>query len=112
MRRTQPHIECHANMNHGKRSQIRAAKEGLVAGVFDMFVGWDYRLTPDVPVTVCWAEFKGYTAAGRAGKLSQDQIDWGNGQHARGFPVACFFSAQSCINWLRDIGAPLRGTVL
>lgn len=111
MRRTQPHIECHANMNHGKRSQIRAAKEGLVAGVFDMTVAWDYRLTPDVPVSVAWPEFKGYTAAGRAGKLSQDQIDWGNAMASRGFPVACFFSAKSCIDWLREIGAPIRGKV-
>jgi len=108
MRKTQPHIECHANMNHGKRNQIYAAKEGLKAGVFDMFVGWDYRLTPQVPVTSVFVEFKGYSKAGQAGKLSQDQIDWGNAMAAKGFPVACFFSAKSVIAWLEQLGAPLR----
>ena len=111
MRRTQPHIEVHANMNHGQRSQIRAKREGLKAGVFDITVAWDHRLTPDVATTVCWPEFKGYDKNGRPGKLSQAQIDWGNAMHAKGFPVACFFSAKSCIDWLRSVGAPIRGRV-
>lgn len=112
MRRTQPHIEVHANMNHGQRGQIKARREGIKAGVFDMFIGWDYRLTPGVPVTACWAEFKGYEAkSGRPGKLSIAQIEWGNAMQAKGFPVACFFSAKSCIEWLREIGAPIRGRI-
>lgn len=111
MRRTQPHIEVHANMNHGQRSQLRAVREGLKAGVFDITVAWSRDLTPDVPVTVCWPEFKGYDKNGRAGSLSRAQIDWGNAMHRRGFPVACFFSGKSCIDWLRSIGAPIRGIV-
>lgn len=111
MRRTQPHIEVHANMNHGKRSQVHAMREGMKAGVFDLLVAWDHRLTPDVQCSVSWCEFKGYSKAGRAGSLSRDQIDWGNAMHKRGFPVACFFSAKSCIDWLKEIGAPIRGRV-
>lgn len=111
MRRTQPHIEVHANMNHGARSQLRGVREGMKPGVFDITVAWDARETPDVPVTVVWCEYKGYSSAGRPGKLSAAQIDWGNAMHRKGFPVACFFSAKSCIDWLRAIGAPIRGKV-
>lgn len=111
MRRTQPHIEVHANMNHGARSQTRAVKEGLKPGVFDIFVGWDRELTPDVPVTATWCEYKGYSKDGRPGRLSQVQIDWGNAMAAKGFPVACFFSARSCVDWLISIGAPIRGRI-
>ena len=111
MRRTQPHIEVHANMNHGRRSQTRAKREGMKAGVFDVTVAWDYRLTPGAPVSVAWVEFKGYeTASKRPGKLQPSQIDWGNAMLDKGFAVACFFSAKSCIEWLRKIGCPLRGT--
>ena len=110
MRRTQPHIEVHANMNHGRRSQTRAKREGMKAGVFDITVAWDYRLTPDLPVSTAWCEFKGYEAKSkRPGTLSQSQADWGNAMQDKGFPVACFFSAKSCIAWLREIGCPLRG---
>lgn len=112
MKRTQPHIEVHANMNHGKRSQTRAVREGMKPGVFDITVAWDYRLTPGVPVTTSWIEFKGYEGASkRPGTLRPSQVDWGNSMHRKGFPVACFFSAKSCIEWLREIGAPIRGTV-
>lgn len=112
MRRTQPHIEVHANPNAAKRgykAQAQARKEGLKAGVFDLTVAWDYReSTIDCPVSVCWPEFKGYDASGKAGKLTPQQIDWGNAMHKRGLPVACFFSAKSVIAWLKELGAPIR----
>lgn len=115
MRRTQPHIEVHANPNAGKRgpkAQRQAKTEGLKPGVFDITVAWDHRLsTIDAPVTVAWPEFKGYDSSGRAGKLTPAQIEWGNSMHDRGFPVACFFSAKSVIEWLRSLGAPIRGAV-
>lgn len=112
MKRTQPHIEVHANPNAAKRgfkAQAQARKEGLKAGVFDVTVAWDYReSTIDSPVSVAWPEFKGYNSAGQPGKLTDEQIRWGNAMHAKGFPVACFFSAKSVIAWLRELGAPIR----
>jgi len=116
MQQVNPHIEVHANPNAAKRgfkAQAQAKKEGLKAGVFDLLVAWDYRLsTKDVAVTVAWPEFKGYDAAGRAGKLTQPQIVWGNAMMKRGFPVACFFSAKSVIAWLIELGAPIRASQL
>ena len=116
MRRTQPHVEVHANANAGKRgpkAQNQAKKEGLKAGVFDLTVAWDLRdsTLPNCAVSIAFPEFKGYTAAGRPGSLTPSQIDWGNAMHAKGFPVASFFSAQSCIKWLAELGCPLRGKV-
>lgn len=112
MKRTQPHIEVHANVNAAKRgfkAQAQAKKEGLKAGVFDITVAWDLRdSTKDVPCSVAWPEFKGYDASGKAGKLTPHQIAWGNAMHTKGFPVACFFSAKSVIEWLRGLGCPLR----
>ena len=117
MRQTQPHIEVHANPNAAKRgfkAQAQAKKEGLKAGVFDITVAWDYRdsTIEDCRCSVAWPEFKGYDAAGRAGKLTDSQIAWGNAMHARGLPVACFFSAKSVIAWLKELGAPIRAAAL
>lgn len=115
MRRTQPHIEVYANANAGKRgfkAQRQVKQEGLKAGVFDITVAWDHRKsTRPCPVSVAWPEFKGYTADGRAGKLEQAQIEWGNAMLAKGFPVACFFSAKSVVAWLRSLGAPIIGSI-
>lgn len=117
MRRTQPHIEVHANPNAAKRgvkAQAQVRKEGLKAGVFDITVAWDYREStiPDCAVSVAWPEFKGYDSRGRAGKLTPQQIAWGNAMHRKGFPVACFFSAKSVVEWLQAIGAPIRKATL
>jgi hypothetical protein len=114
MRKSNPHIEIHANMNHGKRGQFamnQAHAEGLKPGVFDITVAWDVADAADDRPTVAWCEYKGYERSGRAGKLSQIQIDWGNAMHRKGFSVACFFSAWSCIEWLRSLGCPIRGKV-
>ncbi len=114
MKKNAPGIEVHANPNAGKRgfkAQATAKKEGIKAGVFDVTVAWDIRHStiPDARCSVAWPEFKGYDAAGRAGALSKPQIEWGNAMFARGFPVACFFSARSCVAWLRSLGAPIPG---
>ena len=113
MRRAQPHIMVYATPNAAKRgfaAQRQAKKEGLLAGVFDLTFAWDIKHS-DGDVTVCWAEMKGYDSRGRAGSLSQAQIEWGNATHERGHKVACFFSAKSVIEWLRELGAPIRGAV-
>ena len=116
MKRTQPHIEVHANPNaamRGFKAQAQAKKEGLKAGVFDLTVAWDIRdaTIPDLP-TVAWPEFKGYDKRGTAGKLTPQQIEWGNAMYAKGFPVACFFSAKSVVAWLESLGAPIRKATL
>lgn len=114
IRKTHPDIMVFATPNAGKRgfkAQAQAKREGLMAGVFDLTFCWDVRHARDDGPTICWAEMKGYDSAGRAGKLSQPQIAWGNAMHQRGHKVACFFSAKSVIEWLRDLGAPIRGVV-
>lgn len=114
MHRTQPHIVVYATPNAAKRgfkAQRQAKREGLLAGVFDLTFAWDVKDAPDGRPTVCWAEMKGYDARGTAGKLSQPQIDWGNRMHRNGHAVACFFSAQSVIDWLAELGAPVRRKV-
>lgn len=113
MRRTQPHITVFANVNAGKRgpkAANQARKEGLLPGVFDLTVAWDINdaTKPGAP-TIAFAEYKGYSAAGQAGKLTDAQIEWGNSMAAKGFPIACFFSGKSCLDWLISLGAPIRG---
>lgn len=108
MREKAPHLILYPNANAGKRNPLQAKREGIVAGVFDYTVAWDIaHSTIDTPATVSWIEFKGYDASGRAGKLSQAQIDWGNRMHRAGYRVACFFSAKSAVRWLREQGAPI-----
>lgn len=114
MRKSQPHIVCYATPNAAKRgfkAQAQARKEGLLAGVFDLTFAWDMDAARTDGPTVCWAEMKGYDASGHAGKLSDEQVRFGNKLHAQGHKVACFFSAKSVIEWLRELGAPIRGSV-
>ncbi|MGE8143071.1 hypothetical protein ACQKOE_13935 [Novosphingobium sp. NPDC080210] len=113
IRKSQPNIIVYATPNAAKRgfsAQRQAKKEGLLAGVFDLTFAWDIKHS-DADVTVCWAEMKGYDASGRAGSLTPAQIDWGNAMHQRGHKVACFFSAKSVIEWLAELGAPIRGRI-
>lgn len=96
-------IHVHAIPNAGKRglkAQAQAKKEGMVAGVFDLCVTWPGR-------GAAWIEMKGYDASGRAGQLSQAQIDWGNDHWRMGHAVACFFSPERALEWLREQGAPV-----
>ena len=91
--------------NAGKRSPTQARREGIIAGAFDYQIAWSVR-------GVAYIEFKGYTSAGKAGKLSQAQIDWGNAHFRMGHSVACFFTPERALEWLRDHGAPVVGRVV
>lgn len=113
LRKKCPHIVVCAIPNAAKRGQKamnQARAEGMVPGAFDTFVAWDYRqATKDAPASVAFIEWKGYDARGSAGKLSPQQIDFGNRLHRQGHAVACFFSARTAIDWLRSLGAPIGG---
>lgn len=112
MRRAQPHVMAYATPNGGKRGMgaaMQAKREGMLAGVFDLTFAWDVAHAADGRPTVAWAEMKGYDKSGRPGLLSRAQIEWGNAMHDKGHSVACFYSAQSVIRWLAQLGAPLRG---
>lgn len=93
-----PMVMIFANANAGKRNPLQAKREGIVGGVFDLTCTWEGGSA--------WCEWKGYDKAGRAGKLSSAQIDWGNKMHARRKAVACFFTPAACVAWLRGLGAP------
>lgn len=94
-----PSLMVFANANAGKRARHMAIKEGVRAGVFDLTVtsgtvGGRF---------VAWPEFKGYDARGRAGTLSNAQIDWGNTMWRAGHHVACFFDPDAAVEWIRSI---------
>lgn len=96
-----PRIFGFAIPNAGKRNPMQARREGIMAGVFD--TSWQ----ADTPFMTAWIEMKGYDARCRAGKLSPQQIDWGNRMHAMGKPVACFFDPYAAVEWLRLLNFPL-----
>lgn len=114
MRRVCPHMMVAAIPNAGKRgfkAQHQVKREGMQTGAFDTLVTWDIEhAAPDCPSTMAMIEFKGFDARGKAGSLSQSQIDFGNRLHRQGHKVACFFSAKSAIEWLRSLGAPIKGS--
>lgn len=109
-----PRVIVWANANAGKRNPMKARREGIVAGIFDMSCAWDIAAStdPGAPQSICFIEFKGYSKDGRPGKLDSSQIEWGNAMHERGHKVACFFSGQSAFNWLASLGAPVRGRAI
>ena len=115
MRKACPHMVVAAIPNAAKRgfkAQRQAKKEGIRAGAFDTLVTWDIEHAhPDCPATVAFLEWKGFDARGTAGSLSPAQIEFGNQLHRQGHKVACFFSAKTAIDWLRSIGAPIRGVM-
>lgn len=98
-----PGIYAYPIPNAGKRNPAKARREGITAGVFDVDVNWQ-QLRAQV-------EFKGYDARGRAGALSQAQIDHGNRMTRLGWPVACFFCPYAAVEWLRDQGFPVHGRI-
>lgn len=107
VRECAPGVSVHAIPNAGKRgpkAQRQAKAEGMIPGVFDLCFTWSGGC-------VCWIEMKGYDASGRAGKLSQAQVDWGNRHFRMGHDVACFFSPEKALDWLRGCGAPVIGRV-
>ncbi|BAK66867.1 hypothetical protein SLG_21920 [Sphingobium sp. SYK-6] len=101
MRAAAPSVMVFANANAGKRNPLLARKEGIRGGVFDMTVAWSERC-------IAFVEMKGFDKRGHAGELQQNQIDWGNSMHRLGFPVACFFDPVEAIDWLREVGCPIR----
>jgi hypothetical protein len=103
MRFSAPRVEVWANANAGKRAVWVARKEGIRSGVFDLSIAWMNGLT-------AYIEFKGYDKSGRPGKLSQNQIEFGNRLTELGYPVACFFCPHAAIDWLREQGFPVRIT--
>lgn len=96
-----PRILVHAIPNAGKRSRYTARKEGIMAGVFDVRCEWQAPLTAVI-------EFKGYDARGRAGQLSDAQVEYGNRMVELGHNAACFFCPVAAVDWLRGLGFPLR----
>lgn len=107
MRLLAPQVLLYANANAGKRSRRQAAAEGIMAGVFDYCAVWtpsSHFLRPGV----VWIEFKGYDKRGRAGQLSQAQIDFGNTLVRLGHQCAAFFDPMAAVDWVRSCGAPVR----
>lgn len=100
MRIVAPTVFGFAIPNAGKRNPVQAKKEGIVGGAFDTEWHWDGGQA--------WIELKGYDARGRAGTLSQSQIDWGNRMHRLSKSVACFFDPLAAVHWLASLGAPVR----
>lgn len=96
-----PSVLVFANANAGKRNPRKAKAEGIMGGVFDI------TCIADGPLSA-FIEFKGYTAAGRPGILSRNQVEFGNRCHALGVPVACFFSPYRAYDWLKAQGFPCR----
>lgn len=100
MRYAAPHVSIWAIPNAGKRNPLKARREGIMAGVFDV------QAVHEAPLCA-WVELKGYDARGRAGKLSAPQIDFGNRMSALGHHVACFFDPYDAAAWLRSVGFPV-----
>lgn len=93
-----PGLYAWANANAGKRNPAKARQEGIMSGVFDVSIASG----ADMPRLIAFPEFKGY-AGGRPGKLSDNQIRWGNTMMRFGHPVACFFDPDSAIEWVRGL---------
>jgi hypothetical protein len=99
MRMTAPRVLVFANANAGKRNPRKAKAEGITSGVFDLTAIWRGQ--------VAYLEMKGFTKAGRAGQLSDNQIGFGNRLVELGIPCACFFSPYAAADWLRSLGFPV-----
>ena len=93
-------IRAHHVKNEGRYNHAHAKRVGVVAGVFD------YRIDGERPMSAL-IEMKGYDKRGKAGKLSQAQIDYGNAMFDMGWLVACFFDPFDALDWLRDNGFPI-----
>lgn len=100
--RCAPTCEIAHVKNEGAHNHAKAKKLGVVAGFADYIVTWKHG--------TAFVELKGYTAAGRPGALSDAQVSWGNRKYLMGHAVACFFSPEKALEWLRDQGAPVLRT--
>lgn len=97
MHRIGPKCMVHHVKNEGRYNHALAKRIWVVPGVFD------YRIDGERPLSAV-VEFKGYDRRGRAGKLSQAQVDWGNSMLDRGWLVGCFFDPVEAVEWLRRNG--------
>ncbi len=100
MRYGAPRVAIYANANAGKRNPQQAIREGIKSGVFDLIAIWRGPL-------VAYLEFKGFDKNGRPGRLSRNQIEFGNRMVELGVPAACFFSPYAAAAWLREQGFPV-----
>ena len=99
MREQAPGVELWGTANAGKRNPMQARREKIRSGVFDV------QAVAARPL-IAWLEFKGYDSNGRPGKLSDNQIEFGNRMTALGYPVACFFGPHAAVEWIRSLGFP------
>ena len=95
-----PRLVVYANANAGKRNPMKAKREGIMGGVFDLSILWRAP-------AICYVEMKGYDKSGRPGTLRDNQIEFGNRCVALGIPCACFFSPHRALAWLREQGLPI-----
>lgn len=98
--RLAPRVDLFHIPNEGKRSPLLSKRSGIVGGVFDNTLTFRFPLK-------AYVELKGYDKRGQAGKLSRQQIEWGNRQVDLGWPVACFFCPYAAVDWLRGLGFPI-----
>ena len=99
LRSIAPTIRSWGVPNAGKRgftAQRQAKREGITTGVFDE------HYAADAP----WIAFLEWKDG--QGRLSQEQIDWGNAMHRRGFRVACVRTPEFAASLFADWGAPIR----
>ena len=90
-----PAVYIYANANAGRRGRGVSSKEGIRSGVFDLaLVG-----PRGAAQQLAYIEFKGTDGRGRPGKLTRQQVDFGNLMHRRGIPVACFYHPIEAIEW-------------
>lgn len=87
--------ERRTSLNYG----VRLKKTGLTPGMPDIVCLWDGGMA--------FCEFKGFAKDGRAGKLSDSQVEVCNRIHRNGHPVGCFFTAARALEWLSSLGAPV-----
>lgn len=73
---------------------IKAKQEGLQKGFPDALIMW--------PGGLAFPEIKNAT-----GSLSEDQHVWLNWLTKAGFNCGVFRSVETCLCWLRDLGAPI-----
>ncbi len=95
-----PRVMGEAIPNAGKRNPLQARREGIVAGVFDTVWRWRAPLVAHI-------EMKGFDKSGRPGRLSRQQIEWGNRMVSLDYNVACFFDPYAAVEWLRGLGFPI-----
>ncbi len=74
---------------------MKAKQEGLAAGFPDCMILWSGG--------VAFVEIKA-----RSGALSEAQHVWLNWMHLAGHNVAVFRSVNTCLAWLKSLGAPIE----